>query len=400
MSKRILFFPQNETHISNMLPIANALNKHGCYCKIVDTTRIYHQRISIPRDYLYSIDYQLEQPFYRLPIIARIQAIIKFKTISEPLFKDENWDCLIIGNDGSLQRVLLNIANKNNIQTILLLDGIISDYELRAHDVITHSNYKILDLKSILTSKCRGIIWNFFRNTSLSPFIPSEIGGTKITDIITIGEHSKKIIAAKNPNARIHALGLPRFWNNNSELKDFDSINNIITYFPSAFIWHNLKQEATFQQKDIILLCQLIDNHNSTKEDKWQLHIKIHPRENINDYCDLSDKYKFVKLIQDGSVENCLKKSKICISTISTVIIEAMKLGISVYSLMINFQYWKYKYSFIGDENIPKIFSVEDLNKILFAQCKSKISASVQKASNKFCNSTFNMDKIVALIVS
>lgn len=399
MKKNILFFPQNDTHIKNMLPFAEALRNDGHYCRFLDTTGLYHQNLQIPSDYISNFKFSLNTSFYRLSALNRLLSLFRFKKQLKYIFS-KNWDTIIIGNDGAFQRILLNHARKQKIHTILLLDGIISDYDLRVKDVINYSSNKFADSIEIIKNKLRNLLWRSFRNTALSPFIPSEIGGFKVDDIVTIGEHSAHVIKKRNSTSNIHSWGLPRFWNTYISAEDIYKEPNVLTYYPSAFKWHHLENENKWQQKDIHLLCEVIEEYNKSNdiEKRWRLRIKIHPRENEDDYADLISKYNFLQIIKDKSIEYCLLNSTLNISSISTVIVEALKLGVTVYSLMINFEYWKYKYSFINAEIIPKIYTTGQLKNLLLHPTQLYSQRIIKETSKFYCNSINNMDKYISLI--
>ena len=58
--------------------------------------------------------------------------------------------------------------------------------------------------------------------------------------------------------------------------------------------------------------------------------------------------------------------------------------NINVYSLMIHFEYWRYKNSFLATDDIIKIFNIVELRNLVLACCKGEncISIETERSSN------------------
>ena len=120
--KKILFFPQNDSHIANMESISEWLKEHGYGVTYVDTSNIYYQKISLGHEYhIVKINLPLHTSFYRLSVLERMKYVYRFnKEIPDSLISEH--DILIIGNDGALQRILINRFRKKKKKTVMLLD--------------------------------------------------------------------------------------------------------------------------------------------------------------------------------------------------------------------------------------------------------------------------------------
>ena len=153
--KKILFFPQNDSHIANMESISEWLKEQGYGITYVDTSNIYHQKISLGSEYhIIKIDLPLQTSFYRLSALDRMKYVYRFnKEIPDLLISE--YDILIIGNDGALQRILINRFRKEKKKTVMLLDGLISDYSFSLKEIVAYSSHPFRDCLKRLKKSIR-----------------------------------------------------------------------------------------------------------------------------------------------------------------------------------------------------------------------------------------------------
>lgn len=392
--KKILFFPQNDSHIANMEPISEWLQEHGYEVTYVDTSNIYYQNISLSSGYkTIKIDLPLHTSFYRLSTLDRLKYVYRFSKYF-PNFLIAEHDILIIGNDGALQRVLINRFRKKKKKTVMLLDGLISNYSVSFKEVLKYSAHPFQDAWKLLQKNIKKSIVKRTASAPFAAFLPGIIGISPLSEIFVIGPHSKEAIQNINSKAHIYDFGLPRFWNTNNRC-DFSARDLLkICYFPSAYKWHGEFREDQAQHKDIKLCCELIQQINLTRQYPLQLLIKMHPRESKEDYSYYTDHYDFVIVKSDISVLQCFNTCSLFLSNLSTVIIEGMTVGIPVYSLMIHFDYWKYKKSFLGASGIKKIYDKQSLYALLLENRSNTRDISLIEDSQYFCNTRASVEHI------
>lgn len=384
--KKVLFFPQNETHIENFIPIIKFLVTNKIKVSIIDTTLIYKQKLYFPEEFIPYIvkikEEELSHPFYRYQGIERVRVIRRLR--KELKLLTEEYSAFIFGNDGALQRIIIHEAKAQNKKSILLLDGIISDYTYELSDVFKFSKQKVSDFLMWGKERLKIVIFKVFRKSSFNIYLPSIAGASCVDTIFVIGEHSKRVVEKyKSPNTKVNGIGLPRmkkwFLGNDQFLRIQNTTENIkVCFITSAYKWHGLKQEADAQHLDIELICETINAID--KRRKINFLIKIHPRENPNDY-ETYKRFDFVSL-KPTSMKNVFDDYQLIFSHISTSIIEGGAYGRNVYSLMINFPYWKYKRSFVFNDCIPKVYNRNELTNLL-------LSNKTDFSSDKNCISEF-----------
>lgn len=397
--KKILFFPQNDSHIANMESISEWLKEQGYGITYVDTSNIYHQKISLGSEYhIIKIDLPLQTSFYRLSALDRMKYVYRFnKEIPDLLISE--YDILIIGNDGALQRILINRFRKEKKKTVMLLDGLISDYSFSLKEIVAYSSHPFRDCLKRLKKSIRENIVKKCASSELSPFLPGLIGISPVSDIFVIGTHSKEVIQRINSKSTVHDLGLPRFW------KTFNHCNfscqdpSKVCYFPSAYKWHGQFREDEAQHQDIRMCCELIQQINQKYAQSLQLIIKMHPRESAEDYFPYSSNYDFVRIESNLSVMECFNTCSLFLSNLSTVIIEGLTIGIPVYSLMIHFDYWKYKKSFLGEDCIRKIYDKQSLYTLLREKNTVSADLTLIQRSRYFCNMQTSVEPICQEII-
>jgi hypothetical protein len=398
-------FPQNETHIQNMLLVKKELEKKELNIVFLNTNYIFKQ--SLVFNTSFNIDDSLnklvlDKSFYILSAKDKIKIIITLKKTLKNIA--EEYDSFIFGNDGAIQRLLIYYAKIYNKPTFIILDGMISDYSFKFIDIILHSSEIIKDTQYLFKNNLKIILSKTFNNTYLSIFLPSFVGCSQVDTIFLMGEHSKKILEKKLCNHQRKniyiATGIPRyiFLKKYRNKKTYFNDLKIITYLTGAFKWHNYSQYDKFQHQDINLLINIIEGLHLSN---IKLIIKVHPRDEIESYTKYS-KYKFIEIIKEGDVFQVISNSNLIISHISTTLIESLVLNKKSISMMINFPYWKFKNSFISSQSIEKVYSKEELKKIIKSLMISDKSISENIVYNDlFSKNTFNsLEMITNIIIS
>ncbi len=364
--KKILFFPQNETHVLNFLPIAEQLKNHNISIFYLDTSYIYHQNIfieDIKGSIFFLPDLSLPISFYKLSNIERLKAVNYLKETLIQICRE--FDGFVFGSDGALQRVVINQANRSRKPTFLVLDAMISDYNFSLIDILKYSRNKFQDLRRFATEQLSTTISKIFRYCSLNEYLPSTIGMSNVQRIYCIGPHSQQVIQKNQRKDIVVSSGLPRY---SLLYKKRDSwtvpLNHKVCYFTGSFKWHGQFDNDIAQRKDLQLLVKTIEKYRISHNLDIELHIKIHPRENIDDYYEFREK-DWVYLRNDITVEKCFQEMGLLLSMISTCIVEGLLFNRTVYSILINAPSWKFRKSFLFEDGIKKIKTTKQLNQVI-----------------------------------
>ncbi len=370
--KKILFFAQNNGQVDNIRLLLDEFRNKNCEVTIFDTAQIYHQQIDYSSfNNIHKGNILLDMSFYRLSLIERIKSIWKSRHELRSIVN--HFDMLIVASDGAFERVLINEFNKQEKKTVMLIDGIISDYSLPFKEILLHPKEIIAFTKSKALETFKKTIFNLFKTTPLSPFLPSSIGMMPLDKILVIGEHSKGCIEKINKKSKIIASGMPRLYGKKAQReKRNDSSIFYVCYFPSAFKWHHLMDDDKSQHEDILDVCKAINGIRADSGKDLRLVIKMHPRESYDGYQRYLNNYDFVSLVKDISVQECFNRFDLFLSNVSTVIVEGLIYGIRVYSLMINFKYWKVQKSFLSSNVIEKVYSYDELCSLI-RSCTNKL---------------------------
>lgn len=389
--KKILFFAQNSEQLQNMLEIEKEICDVAT-CFYADTSNIYDFKLSPLGENSIQVDCanHLNRSFYRLKSIERINYLFLLRNSLKDISK--NYDLIVFGNDGAVQRLLNYYVQKAGNKTVIVLDGMISDYGYSLNDIIFNSDNKFQDVKLLFKNKLVEIISKSFSGTALSPFLPNLIGSSNINEIYTIGPHSKKVIEArKHKSTAIFDFGLPRMSNKHPN-KLIETTSNTVCYITGAYKWHGLHSYDKYQHRDIQMLIECL---NKFKPSSIVLYIRIHPRETSADYAQY---FKNDNVFMDEcvTVEQSFEKYTCFITQLSTCIVEGMRHGTLVHSMMINFPFWKIKRSFIGDENVIKITSCSKLEAIIESLLEGSLKDNLVLADNLISGLT----NISALLIS
>ena len=399
MKKRILFYAANNGQINNMRPLLSELKKRNYQVAIYDTSQIYHQHILFDGfEEVVDSPFILDKSFYRCSVIEKLKFVNSIRKQLRNVV--DSFDILIVAADGSLERVLINEFRKQKKQTMMLLDGIISDYSISFKDGVSHPAVLLNILKQTTAILIKRIVFDCFKTTSLSPFLPGKIGMMPLDKILVIGEHSKRCVEKYNKHSKVIASGLPRLYNQKVIKTERECSSTYVCYFPSAFKWHGLDEDDKNQHRDIEIVCETIDHIRSKNNVDVRLVIKMHPREVKSDYDCYLTEYEFVSVVEDVSITDCFKNYDLFLSNVSTVIIEGLINQIRVYSLMINFQYWKFKYSFLSSDEISKVFSKDELNNLIVSCIKGDNCYKIENIGNSllFENNCSPKDVVTKLL--
>ena len=347
-ARRLLFFPQNETHLENMLPLLPELESKGFICEFIDASKIYHQNIyeNHPQLKLIKLSTTCDKPFYTISATQKIKHVIALKKELKNI--KHQYEGLFFGNDGSLQRLVMK---KMSIKkTFFLVDAIINDNTFSFFKIFKHSGFISYDLKDWLRRKTKLISMRVIRYLPFNYFLPSEIGTIRTNRVYVLGDYVKEVLQSRGlPENRIMACGLPRFRKILEYQHQGTNLNpngkfKIMTLTQSA-VWHNDHVKEEVQKKQLFKLIDLIEKMRLENNIDIELNIRLHPRDIAEDRSYFFDK-DFVNLIE-GDLYTQLMENDLVVATSSTVLLETLAINGRVAVMMLVDQWWRYERSFL-----------------------------------------------------
>ena len=358
-NKKILFFPQNKTHIDNMIPVAKELVNKGYDVVFLDASSIYNQYI-YEKNFTFNkivLSLKLDKAFAFLTTIEKIKFITKYK--KELLsYNFDSFSSFVYGNDGALQRVLIDKFKKK--KHFLILDGIISDYSFSFLDILKISDNKLFDMKDFFRRLFKKVLNKFFAYLPYNYYFPSDVGCSRLTKVFVISDYVSLIIKYQIfRNTQVIVSGMPRY----KFLKEYNSKNTgkklNLLYITQGYLWHNEYENDRLQHETIKNLVKEFQLTNLI--DKINFTIRIHPRDIKERYNYLLN-YSWIN-IEDPSenIYESIKGSDLVIGVNSTVLLEAIHIGKEVMFLFLNNQYWRFERSFISDKIFMKVFNISNV---------------------------------------
>lgn len=300
-----LYLIQNDTHLKNFKELITDTDY------FIDIGRLISQELPI-NEIRHGTELRLKgegSRFYFLNFIQKIVFLIKFKFNNQQTLSQLDFSKVIIGNDGAIQRLIVDSLPNKNIPVEMWLDGIIS---------LKSSYYP--NLFKIILSK----FTSFF---SCSYFFPSVIGFyEKIVRLNVMDDSVKAEYLGFKSFINLDIINVVLFPRhkylvdlaNEFKTKNVIKSKKRVLYLTSAWLFHNHKKEHEYQLSHVKELLKLLGDNES-----YEFQIRIHPRENRNDYDFVPSKN--MSLLKNFEDDLCL--ADCVISARSTGLFEADKIG-------------------------------------------------------------------------
>jgi len=320
MKKIIVFFPQNKNQEENFVELANELISLHKEINIDDFLFIlvpdaFGENYSSANNFRkLVINWSTERPIYLLGYIKRFTNLIA----NRKKLKKLKWlkgNILIIGNDGVLQRYLINRIGFEKI--FIICDTIIFPIKEKLKFYIP--------------------IFQFLSKLKISHYFPGLTFHTPNDGIFVSNNNNKKILEKQSIKNFIYVCDMPlhaknreTFYNIRKLRKKTEKIS--VLYVTSAFKWHKLYFEDKLQRKDLMDLCFF-----SEKNKDLRVRVRIHPREQLSNYSYLKTKCKDLEISGKNGLTEDLAWSDIVITATSSVAYEAQQLGILTFIYRKNF---------------------------------------------------------------
>jgi len=304
----VLYLVQNDTHLKNF---HRKMTKSDIYIDIASLTgqRLDYSGVSGKELVLNCV----ESEFYRLNAFQRIRYLIRFWRANRRILASISVDSIVIGNDGAIQRLILDSIKNRGVPVDMWLDGLI---ELR-------TKYRLNYAKVALG--------RLFEHFGISYFVPSVIGtygrlrALYVMDQCVKDEYLPLANFVSQEKVRVtqfprHKL-LIEIASRSHKLRAPGQKKRIL-YLTSAWLFHGYDSEHQAQLNHIRSLMDVF-----LESDEFEFSVRIHPREShLN--------YDFLPAGCLSSVENYeedLCGSDIILSARSTGLFEAAKIGLPVY---------------------------------------------------------------------
>lgn len=332
-----LYIIQNDTHYKNFVFLAS----EGDF--FINISRFTGQHINYNSLYeknVIEIDLSLnDESFYLLNPFQKISFCNIFKKEIKNKFKNKKINKIIIGNDGALQKIIIECVSKNNKEIVvdMWLDGLIS---LR--------NSRLMNSIKLFTSYVAEKI-------RFSYFFPSVIGTYGRIDSLFVMDDSVinefNCLLIKSKIKRIEKVVFPR----HKELmlmasvSHSDSVKYRVLYLTSAWAFHghNKWQQHQFQQVE-----KLIAYFKNKKNIDFK--VRVHPRDLKNNYNKLDCRI----FSESPSFEEDIINSDFIISARSTGLFEAEMIGKKA---IIYDEYFEGNFMNGFLRTLPKFTNVQDL---------------------------------------
>ncbi len=357
--KNILFVPQNQTHIENLYPIANELNKLGCDVKFLSLESYVGQEIfnTVGCDFeiIKFDENKSNNTFYRASFLGKINLVFDFLKGIKTNDLDSP-DFIVVCNDGAFQRAVF--SKFPGSYRVLVLDGVITDYAISITDVLKSRKFQTL---AEYVKKRFDLYWSQIHRRiphSVGCFLPSVIATTKVDQIFVVSKYVEKFLREERfIKTALFSLGLPRYseftyFKDKYEKRDLVAGEpKIVLFISQGFAWHNEYENDLLQHEELRLLLSMLEGN-----DEYRVVIRLHPRDLRGGYLSYN-----VEIEQDKvPVFESLSKAEMVVGLTSTMLLEAAFLGAKVGFLRQSFLSSRLSNTFFESPDFPKIKNRKD----------------------------------------
>lgn len=357
----VLFVPQNKTHLDNMSYVADKLALDGCKIQFLSLDSLTHQTVfgnDLLRYEVLDVNVEAESPFYLSSIVSRLKLIYEF---SRRLNVPDAPDIIVVCNDGALQRAVF--ARYPKAKTVLMLDGVITDYSISIEDVLSAKKFGVV---FEYVRKKLELTWSILQRFipyKLGCYLPSIIAASKLDVIFVISEYVKSFLYDERSSpAKVLVSGLPRYKQLLDARKEFDlrkldtGINSKVLFISQGFIWHNEIENNILQHKELAALLEIIE-----RVEYCDVVVRVHPRDNPKNY----ERYN-VEIEELGKpVLDSLAEATVVVGLTSTMLLEADYLGVPVGFLRMTGAAGRLRNTFFESTDFPKIYGDLELMNLM-----------------------------------
>lgn len=322
----VLFPCANRGQLGNALPVARALAAEGVRARILSLDALHDQGVAAavaPEDLPDGVSHSaldvppLSPPFARRSFPSRLRAVVQR---AEALRRQTaEFDGVVVGMDGAFERVVLQELRRRGGFTALILDGpILPPPRLRGGRGALWSGRRWLRFHGRrlgLAGACR---------LGIEPWVPGLLAHTPLDRIYTMGRFTTRTLERHGITARLETHGIPRLA---ALARPADGAERVepepgrVLYASTAFRWHDEPHLDRCQRRDLETLAQALPAAG------WQLHVRIHPREERSAYRALASRPGVHLSPADVPLAADIAASQAVVTSISTAAVEALGLG-------------------------------------------------------------------------
>lgn len=304
----VLYLIQNDTHLKNFCKKITELDY------FIDVGRLTGQRLNLDEIECGSevVIHSKSVNFYSMGALQRALFLVGFRFKNKHIFKSINVSHVVVGNDGAIQKLIVESLGDGLAVVDMWLDGIID----------LNDRYRVNLIKIVLG--------RIAERLGCAYLFPSVIGAYSRIRMLYVMDKSVKDEYSKFcrfiDSDKVQVTLFPRHKLLMSVARRFEQeggrkpIRRIL-YLTSAWRFHGHEKEHGFQVKHVEALLNAFESHKV-----YKLFVRVHPRENEADYA-------FVprdSISNFMSYEEDLCSSDVVVSARSTGLFEANKIGKSV----------------------------------------------------------------------
>ena len=343
---KLIFLHQNTNQKINFLELSYYLvrNKYVESKNIsfisIDNAFYDREQELIHKYHEIKIDWVGEKSIYRLGLLKRLfNLFLNIKNLKKLSMVKNN--IFIVGNDGAIQRYINNYFSPDRFY--IICDTVIGPQKKY------YIYYKIF--------------YSLICTLRLSHFFPGLTFHTPCDGIFLSHKNSKNLLVSRNVTSPIHVVDMPLHKKNRIDFYEKKKLSvksnnklNVI-YITSAFAWHRKYIEDSYQKQDLQDLIKFFD-----KNSKFQLRIRIHPREELKQYAEFKESYPNIRISYNTPLVDDLVWCDKLITAASSVASEADILGIDTYIYRKNFGKLPKESLYFNGYNIINSFDEIDNN--------------------------------------
>ena len=344
-NKATVYIVQNENHAINFSLDAKGKNNFFIYLDNLTGLSSFNSNIKTVENAIF-LGKENTPSFYQTNFINKLSIILKVKKeISSDITRlnDFNELKIIIGNDGSLQKLIIYEIKKRlkrncRFSVELWIDSL------------------IMRRKMSLKKHSKELISQIAHNFKISYLLPSEFSKFPLIDRFYVADETIKntLVANGIEEEKIKIKIFPRIKFMLNEFTSKEEINNRLLFISGAWTWHGYPGVERWQKKIIEDLIELKERKILNAD----LFIRNHPRQSKESTGSIPAKY----VSKYKSFEEDIVNSTTIISFRSSALYDAKVLGkkVLVYEEKSPFHETN---DFI--ETLTKVRNLEEINKYL-----------------------------------
>ncbi len=325
-STAVLFPCANLGQLGNALPVARALAASGVRAHLLSLDALHDQGVapaleweSLPEGVTHA---ELAVPalspaFARRPFVSRLRAVAALAP--ELRRRAEGFDAVVIGMDGAFERILLQEVRSRGGFTALILDGpILPAPCLRRGRGAAWSARRWLRFHARRLGLAAGCA------VGLEPYVPGLLAHTPLDRIYTMGRFTTRALAAHGIPTLLETHGIPRLAELGRSAESAERVEHRpgrVLYASTAFRWHDEPHLDRCQRRDLEALAGALPAAG------WELHVRIHPREDRSVYRDLACRPGVHVSPPNVPLADEIAAAEAVVTSISTAAVEALGLG-------------------------------------------------------------------------